>query len=122
MSLDQNIKLNDLVYNRLIAGLLLNNRVDEAMIIYDQMKKQNIFPNIITYNTLINKLFDKKKTMVVLQDMQRFNITPDITTLTTLLKKQFQNRDMKGVQKILNMFDSMKIKPNEQTYGTLISG
>ncbi|RIA84931.1 hypothetical protein C1645_808525 [Glomus cerebriforme] len=125
MSSDQNIKLNDVVYNRMIDGLLLNERVNEAVIIYDQMKKQNIFPNIITYNILINKLFDKKQeqhAMAILQDMQQFNIKPNVTTLTTLLKRQFQNRDINGVQKILNMFDSLKIQPNEQTYGTLISG
>jgi pentatricopeptide repeat protein len=125
MSLDQNIKLNDIVYNRIINGLLLNDRVDESMIIYDQMKKREIFPNIITYNTLINKLFDKKKeqhAMKILQDMQQFNIKPNVTTLTILLKIQFQNRNIDGIQKVLNMFDSLKIKPNVQTYGTLISG
>jgi pentatricopeptide repeat protein len=54
--------------------------------------------------------------------MRQLNIRPDVTTLTTLLKKQFQNRDINGVQKVLSMFDSLKIQPNDRTYGTLISG
>ncbi|KAL7137446.1 hypothetical protein ABFS83_10G092400 [Erythranthe nasuta] len=45
---------NGFVYNVLIGGLCKEKRVDDAKKLFDEMLRRNVFPNRVTYNTLID--------------------------------------------------------------------
>jgi pentatricopeptide repeat protein len=78
----------------------------------------DFFPEIITFNKLLNKAPDYEEAKQVFQQMQDLGIRPNEVTFNSLLTKA---PDYKEAKQVLQQMQELGIRPNEVTFSSLLT-
>jgi len=76
-------------YNSIVSFLHSHGWIDEAFLIFDKMRVDEIVPNLMSYNSLINCYLyrqDYQNAAVVLEDIRKAGLVPSTVTWATLFK------------------------------------
>ncbi|KAG2228093.1 hypothetical protein INT45_009139 [Circinella minor] len=121
---DPNLKVNDVILNTMIDGLVINKEVEAAKVLYEQMLASHIRPDMVTYNTLLKgfiRLADYSSALDVISDMYKYKCEPDTVTFTTLLDGIFANKQPRTAQEMLDSLHKTGMQPNIYTFNAVIS-
>jgi pentatricopeptide repeat protein len=111
------------VYNTVIRGLLLHNRIYEVNGLLAKMRHAGPTPDIVSYNTLLAyyaRLNDFKALANVVTTMSAANISGDVVTFSTILTALLQVGKEDAPVTILNLMRKQGIQPNVATYTAII--
>ncbi|CAJ0905394.1 8496_t:CDS:2 [Entrophospora sp. SA101] len=100
-----------LINQKLIKGLLMNRKQEEALRIL----------NTSIYNILFDHIDTRAIIIELFNDMKALNVRLDDYTLNILLKKYIKYNDIVSIRKIINLFNFYKIEMNQVTYTTLMN-
>ena len=84
---EDNISLNTILYTTLIKGFCKERKINEAMNIFIEMKKNpKTYPNIITYNCIIDGFIKINALYKAEELFNEMTIFPDLITFSTIIK------------------------------------
>jgi pentatricopeptide repeat protein len=92
--------------------------------VFEEMKKEGIKPNIVTFNTLIHLfvcLEDAKKANEVFEEMKKEGIKPDVVTFNSLITFFVNLQDGKRAYSLLEEMKKAEIQPDVMTINSLIN-
>ncbi|MBV8978449.1 MAG: hypothetical protein JOZ13_13840 [Alphaproteobacteria bacterium] len=89
-----------------------------ALSILEEMKKEGVKPDEVTFNTLINLTNDYATGRAILEEMKKEGVKPDEVTFSTLINL---TNDYATGRAILEEMKKEGVKPNEVTFSTLIN-
>jgi len=102
---------------------MLANFGEGSSNILNEMNKNEVSPNIATYNTRIHLKSKSNKaeeeTQLILNEMKEKNIQPDIITYNTLIHMFAKNNHPEKAIIQFNMMKEKGILPDKYTYSTL---
>ncbi|KAI8048212.1 hypothetical protein BDF21DRAFT_433570 [Thamnidium elegans] len=122
---DPTLKVNDVILNTMINGLVINRELKIAGLLYDSMVKSNLKPDMITFNTMLKgyvKANDMESAQKIILDMFKFKMEPDTVTYTTLIDSIFMTRQPQTTSEILKYIEHIKIQPNVYTFNAIMNG
>jgi pentatricopeptide repeat protein len=102
-------------YNVAINGLLRNRRIPDANIILQKMQTEGPKPDIVTFNTFINRythMKDRAGVAATLRSMDEAGIKPDVYTYTILYVGASRNKDAKLKKGILQQMKATGVQAN----------
>jgi pentatricopeptide repeat protein len=102
-------------YNIALNGLLRARQIPAAKTLLNKMQQEGPFPDIITYNTLLNRYMhmkDKHNMAQTLRDMAEARLQPDIYTYTILFVGAARERDEAMKSDIVRRMKATEVKPN----------
>ncbi len=108
--------------NTMIKMFCVTNRTKQAVETFDSMVSRDIQPNEVTYNILISgctNAYDYELATDIHSRMTKSGIQLNLELTTTLMKFYCETGNM---DKAINLFRSMKFKPDGVTYLVLIAG
>ncbi|KAL0082309.1 hypothetical protein J3Q64DRAFT_1633709 [Phycomyces blakesleeanus] len=118
------MKLNDVVLNTMIDGLVINREMEAAKLLYDQMLKSSIQPDMVTFNTLLKgfiKANDHASAAAVMTDMQKLQLNPDTITFTTMIEAVLSSKQPSSAQESLQMLTTAGMRPNIYTFNAMLN-
>ncbi|CDS14139.1 hypothetical protein LRAMOSA06309 [Lichtheimia ramosa] len=121
---DPKLRVNDVILNTLLDGLLMNREMDAARLLYDQMVQTHIKPDRVTFNTLLKgfiRVEDYASALQVIQHMYDSKCEPDIVTFTTLLDGVFARIQPQSAQQVFEYLHRTGMKPNIYTFNAVIN-
>jgi len=95
----------------------------DVLLICQEIKENNIKPNVATYNYFLEALLTKNQLVFgikMLNEMIRSGLQPDSTTLNLLIALHVKFGDFLGAMSIFELFDQFGIKPTKVTFSNLI--
>lgn len=99
------LKPDDFTYNTIIDGFVEANELDEALIVYEEMRQ-----NLAFKSKNENNIFDENVTPIIKNEISDNLIDipkPDIYTYTTLIKGLRNSQNEKNLEKILSIYDML---------------
>ncbi|CDH53174.1 pentatricopeptide repeat-containing proteinmitochondrial-like [Lichtheimia corymbifera JMRC:FSU:9682] len=121
---DPKLRVNDVILNTLLDGLLMNREMDAAKLLYDQMVQTHIKPDRVTFNTLLKgfvRIEDYASALQVIQHMYDAKCEPDIVTFTTLLDGVFARIQPQSANQVFEYLHRTGMKPNIYTFNAVIN-
>jgi pentatricopeptide repeat protein len=122
---DPTLKLNDIILNTMINGLVENKEMKLAGLLYDKIIESGQFkPDMITFNTMLKgytKSNEMESASKIVKDMFRYNMEPDTVTYTTLIDSIFTTRQPTKSIELINYINNLNIKPNIYTFNAIIN-
>ncbi|ONM22101.1 Pentatricopeptide repeat-containing protein [Zea mays] len=119
-----------LLYNLLMKGYIKSNFPLGALTVKDEILRQGLKPDRLTYNTIISacvKSAENDKAIQFLEDMKEEantesnpELLPDAVTYTTLLKGLGNSRDLYSVVKIVVEMKSSLISIDRTAYTAMV--
>jgi pentatricopeptide repeat protein len=100
------------------ASIARSDSLETARGVFDEMRKADIAPNVVTFNTLINLAEDYDTARGVFDEMRKADIAPNVVTFSTLINLAEDYDTARGV------FDEMRkadIAPNVVTVTTVLA-
>ncbi|CEP16076.1 hypothetical protein [Parasitella parasitica] len=122
---DPRLKVNDVILNTMINGLVINREFNIAKILYNQMIQSSLKPDMITFNTMLKgytRTGDMASAAGIITDMFKLGMEPDTVTFTTLIDTIFKTKTPKSVEEILDTIKQMGMTPNVYTFNAIING
>ncbi|CAO3693147.1 unnamed protein product [Rhizopus stolonifer] len=119
------LKVNGVILNTMVNGLVINKEMKAADQIYQQMIQSQFKPDIITFNTMLKGYTDAGNlgsALGVIQDMFRLNQEPDVVTFTTFINSIFDTKAPNTARDMINLLNKMGVKPNIYTFNSVING
>ena len=145
----RNCKPNVFIYSKLITAFVRADRLDKVEMVRSEMKAAGVKPNIFTYATMLkgyvrsNNFENVEK---LCKEMKENNVTPNVVFNSTLmtaykknrkkveeifeemkevykewcLVKQMKHEDMNDEEEEISKMKEEDIKPDVQTYGTVM--
>lgn len=118
-----NITLNTILYTTLIKGFSKANKLNEALEIFDLMKKNpKTYPNIITYNCILDACVKTKafeKALSLFSEMKKI-LSPDLITYSTMIKGFSKTGDLKVSMDLFYEMIDKKIIPDDPLINLLL--
>jgi pentatricopeptide repeat protein len=121
----QGIKPNVVTYGAIIKGYVQENKVDQALALLSDMKKNTaISPDEIAYNTVLdgcarNGFFDRG--LEILKEMESTGVTPTNFTLSVLVKLCNRARRLESAFELCQaVSERHSIRPNIHVYNNLM--
>jgi pentatricopeptide repeat protein len=108
-----------------LKGFAAAKCIDKVFAVYDEMQKQGVQCNSITYNTMFDacaKCCAMDRASSLLKDMHAASVKPDIITYSTIVKGHCFEGD---IDKALAVFQEMKktsMVPDEIMYNSFLDG
>ncbi|KAI9491395.1 hypothetical protein BDB00DRAFT_832825 [Zychaea mexicana] len=121
---DPKLKVNDVILNTMIDGLVINKELAAAKALYQQMLESRIQPDMVTFNTLLKGFIlvsDYPAALEVISDMYKYKCEPDTVTFTTLLDGIFANKQPRSAEEMLDYLHRTGMQPNIYTFNAVIS-
>jgi len=119
------ITLDEVIFNSILDGLLKTGKYDEALEIYNDMKKANVRRSNATFSILI-KIYSKQdnvdKAIEVYKEMISEKMKPSLITYTSILQILIKK---KKIQFGIDIFDEIiknKLKPDQVMFNVIING
>merc|ERR1719161_2111543 len=118
---------DEILYNSLLDGCAKQHRVDDALVLVEDMHKNHVRPSNFTLSILV-KLLGRSHCLnqafqTVEDTCKRFDLQANIHVYTCLLYACFQNRQL---PRALKLHDSMiteaGVEPDAKTYAVLARG
>ncbi|KAJ0815905.1 putative tetratricopeptide-like helical domain superfamily [Helianthus annuus] len=118
---------NVYIFNALLDGLVLEDRILEAEMLFKKLIKQKLCePNVVTYNTMIKglcKFGNNVTALALLRLMEQKNCKPDIVTYSTIIDSLCKDKLIDDAFKLFKeMVFEKGILPDVITYTSLIRG
>lgn len=122
---DPNLRVNEIIINSMIDGLVINKEMDAAMALYRQMTAaSDSKPDLVTFNTLLKGFVaqqDFASALNIINDMYKHHCEPDTVTFTTLLDGIFLATHPKNADEMLAFLHQTGMRPNIYTFNAVIS-
>ncbi|KAI9250261.1 hypothetical protein BY458DRAFT_524848 [Sporodiniella umbellata] len=118
------LKLNEVILNTMVNGLVINKEMKAANQIYQRMLQSEFKPDIVTFNTMLKGYTDAGDTassLEILQDMIRLKQEPDVVTFTTFINSIFDTKTPESARHMMELLKKMRVKPNIYTFNSIIS-
>jgi pentatricopeptide repeat protein len=119
------LKLNDIILNTMVNGLVINKELPAARMFYQQMVNSEFKPDMITFNTMLKgycKMGNMTAAAEIISDMHRFKLEPDTVTFTTLIDTVFERKNPGTTTEMLKILGDIGMTPNIYTYNAIING
>jgi len=116
---------NTVTYSTIIKGYCLDNRLDKARELLQEMKKSAIFqPDEITYNTLIHgyaRFGQYEQGMALLEEMKELGVRPSNYTLSVVAKLAIRSRRPERAFELCEeLSKQFGLRLNVQVYNNLV--
>jgi len=119
------IVLDEVIFNSILDGLLKSGQYDEALNIYNDMKKQEIKRSNATFSILI-KIFSKmnnvEKACEVYNEMISENMKPTLITYTSILQILIKSKRITNAIEIFEEVLANKMCPDQVLFNVIING
>ena len=119
------IVLDEVIFNSILDGLLKSGQYEEALNIYNDMKKQEIKRSNATFSILI-KIFSKmnnvEKACEVYNEMISENMKPTLITYTSILQILIKSKRITNAIEIFEEILANKMSPDQVLYNVIING
>ncbi|KAF6147921.1 hypothetical protein GIB67_014501 [Kingdonia uniflora] len=114
-------------YNIVIGAFFQRGNFDEAVAMLDEMEKNGVEPNLITYFIILNNLYSKSELFLegeeIWSRMEKSGLAPDIRCYNSKLKGLVVTGKMSEAVKLVEELENNAgMKPDVFTYNTLIKG
>lgn len=113
---------NEVTYNTLISALCNAGRPEQALKVFEQMKKAGLRPDKFTYTSLIRVCVQETDIQELLYDMRESGARPDVVTYNTMIQSLCNKRQLTQATKLVTEMESRGISPDSRTYGALMTG
>ncbi|KAH7528782.1 hypothetical protein FEM48_Zijuj05G0108800 [Ziziphus jujuba var. spinosa] len=111
-------------YNILIKACCTNGSLDDAWVVFDEMRSKGFCPNVVTFGNLIYGLctdLKLKEAFNLKEDMTRvYGVKPNAFVYTSLIKGLCKIDDLSLAFKLKEEMVNNKIKLDSAVYSTLI--
>ncbi|XP_050238467.1 pentatricopeptide repeat-containing protein At1g02060, chloroplastic-like [Mercurialis annua] len=111
-------------YTTLIRGYCVQQEIDEALVVLEEMVGNGLKPNEVTYNTLIKGLCEAQKTDKIKDILEGAlgcgNFTPDTCTFNTLMNAHCNAGNSDEALEVFEKMTEMNVRPDSATYSVLI--
>lgn len=110
-------------YNVALNGLLRNRFVAEAHEVLTKMQEDGPKPDIVTFNTFLNRhtnMKDRTGVAETLRAIANTGLKPDIYTFTILYVEASRNKDEQMKLDLLKKMKSLDVKPNTTLFSAAI--
>lgn len=120
--------VNAVTYCSVVKGFSHRKQFDRVWALYQEMLEVGLQPQFssVTYNTLVDacsRCGEVSRTPALLAEMVKQGIEPNLVTYSAVLKGYCQeNRLDKAFELVEIMKQSPHVRPDEQTYNTLLDG
>lgn len=116
----------DIVYSRLISGLLDSGRLDQAEEVLQQMEDEGIPLTIQTVNSLLahhtrRKKVDLGNVVRCLRLVSEKGLEADVFTFTMVLQALLSTGQRDATAKLIKIMEATGIRPSVTTYGAIIN-
>lgn len=122
------VKMSAMAYNYVLETLSENGKFDEALKLFDAMKKEHNPPkhlalNLGSFNVMVNGYCAQgrfEEAMEVFRQMGDFRCSPDTLSFNNLMNQLCDNGLLAEAEKLYGEMDEKKVKPDEYTFGLLM--
>lgn len=100
-------------FNTLIKAHLMNDNFDKARSVMEEMKKEGLQPNRVTFNELVNAMVTKggqarrRQTWDIISEMKAADVKPNQVTCSILLKSLNANSDQTDILMTMELINTM---------------
>ncbi|KAF8640748.1 hypothetical protein AX17_000399 [Amanita inopinata Kibby_2008] len=111
------------VYNTVLHGLLLTDRIQEANELFQSMQNAGINPDLVSYNTFLayyGRRGDFKELATVVNNMAAADLAGDVFSFSTILSALLKAGRDDAATVILKLMRKQGIEPNVATYSAVI--
>jgi len=119
------IILDEVIFNSILDGLLKSEQYEEALKIYEDMKKQEIKRSNATFSILI-KIFSKmnkvEKACEIYNEMISENMKPSLITYTSILQILIKSKRITNAIEIFDEILANKMCPDQVLFNVIING
>ena len=119
------IVLDEVVFNSLLDGLFKSGKFDEALKVFEEMKKYEIKRSNSTYSILIklySKMNNAEKAVEVYNQMISEKIKPTLITYTAILQTLIKTKRIQNAVEIFQEILENKINPDQVLFNVIING
>ena len=126
---ESKVKMSAVGYNYVLEALSENGKFDEALKLFEVMKKEHKPPrrlalNLGSFNVVVNGYCGEGKfeeAMEVFRGMGEFRCSPDTLSFNNVMNQMCGNGLLAEAEKLyIEMDEKNKVKPDEYTYGLLM--
>ncbi len=119
------IVLDEVIFNSILDGLLKSSRFQDALKIYEDMRKHEIKRSNATFSILI-KIFSKmnnvEKAVEVYNEMISEKMKPSLITYTSILQILIKSKRIKNAIEIFEEILQNKMNPDQVLFNVIING
>jgi len=119
------IVLDEVIFNSILDGLLKSGQFEEALNIYNDMKKQQIKRSNATFSILIkifSKMNDVEKACEVYNEMISEQMKPSLITYTSILQILIKSKRITNAIEIFEEIIANKMNPDQVLFNVIING
>ncbi|KAL0721160.1 hypothetical protein Bca4012_035759 [Brassica carinata] len=122
------VRMSAVAYNYVLEALSENGKFDEALKLFDEMKREHDPPrrlalNLGSFNVMVNGYCAEGKfgeAVEVFRQMGEFRCSPDTLSFNNLMNQLCENGLLAEAEKLYGEMDEKKVKPDEYTYCLLM--
>merc|ERR1719161_976682 len=125
MQKDGRHKPDEILYNCLLDGCAKEHRLEEALVLYDEMKAQGVAPSNFTLCTLVKLLGRARRlpqAFAMVEELRAGGLRPNIQVFTCLLQSCIHNRQLHRALELHDEIIAAKCEPDQKTYTALARG
>lgn len=117
--------LDEVIFNSILDGLLKSMRFEDALKVYEDMRKQDVKRSNATFSILIkihSKMDNVEKAVEVYNEMIAEKMKPSLITYTSMIQILIKT---KKIQNAIDIFDEilkLKLTPDQVMYNVIING
>lgn len=119
------IILDEVIFNSILDGLLKSGKFEDALKIYEDMKKHQISRSNATFSILI-KIFSKmnnvEKAVEVYNEMISEKMKPSLITYTSILQILIKSKRIQNAIEIFEEILENKMNPDQVLFNVIING
>mmetsp|Transcript_60480 Transcript_60480/g.95285 ORF Transcript_60480/g.95285 Transcript_60480/m.95285 type:complete len:1115 (+) Transcript_60480:168-3512(+) len=113
-------------FNTLIKAYLQNEKFDKARSMMEEMRKENLQPNRVTFNELINAMVNRggearrSDTWVIVDEMKAAGVKPNQVTCSILLKNLNNSANEDDISRTMDLIASMEEPMDEVLLSSVV--
>ncbi|KAF8098890.1 hypothetical protein N665_0256s0021 [Sinapis alba] len=109
------------IYNTIIDGLCKKRLVNNALDLFQQMDRNGVRADVVTYNSLITRSTGR---CLLMREMVMRNVVPNVITFTALIDASVKEGNLLEAERLFHeeMINRWSIVPDVFTYNSMING
>jgi pentatricopeptide repeat protein len=121
----EDIILDEVIFNSILDGLLKSQKFEDALKVYEDMKRHEIKRSNATFSILI-KIFSKmnnvEKAVEVYNEMISEKMKPSLITYTSILQILIKSKRIQNAIEIFEEILQNKMNPDQVLFNVIING
>lgn len=115
-------------FTSMVHGLAMAGRIDEAFGYVNQLEKEGIPANLVTYTALITSYIhvgEVAKAWFLFRGMRKVDLVPDEATYKAMISGLAKRGNLRSMDAVQSLFDEMQEKSmniDEDTYNSVMNG